>query len=57
MSAKILVVDDEPPIVDVLSYNLKRENYQVIVAMDGDYAVATAHLPDCSGTPVFSRPM
>lgn len=42
MTAKILVVDDEPPIIDVLSYNLKRENYEVIVATDGDHALTLA---------------
>jgi DNA-binding response OmpR family regulator len=40
--AKILVVDDEPPIVDVLAYNLKRANYEVIVARDGEEALAAA---------------
>jgi two-component system response regulator VicR len=42
MPAKILIVDDEPPIVDVLSYNLKRANYDVIIARDGEQALAQA---------------
>ena len=42
MSAKILIVDDEPPIVDMLSYNLKRANYEVLVAWDGEQALALA---------------
>jgi len=42
MSARILVVDDEPPIVDVLVYNLERANYQVLVARDGEEALALA---------------
>ena len=42
MSAKILIVDDEPPIVDMLAYNLKRANYQVIIARDGEEALAKA---------------
>lgn len=42
MSAKILIVDDEPPIVDVLSYNLKQANYQVVIARDGEEALAQA---------------
>lgn len=42
MSAKILIVDDEPPIIDMLSYNLKRGNYEVIVAWDGDQALQQA---------------
>jgi DNA-binding response OmpR family regulator len=42
MSAKILVVDDEPPIVDMLAYNLRRANYQVVIARDGQEAVTQA---------------
>lgn len=42
MNAKILIVDDEPPIIDVLAYNLKRENYQVVIARDGEEALAQA---------------
>ncbi len=42
MSARILVVDDEPPIVDVLVYNLKRYNYEVLVARNGEEALAQA---------------
>ena len=40
--ARILVVDDEPPIVDVLVYNLQRANYEVIVARDGREALTKA---------------
>jgi two-component system response regulator VicR len=40
--SKILVVDDEPPIVDVLAYNLQRANYQVSIARDGEEALAKA---------------
>jgi DNA-binding response OmpR family regulator len=40
--ARILVVDDEPPIVDVLDYNLKRANYEVVIARDGQEALAKA---------------
>ena len=40
--ARILVVDDEPPIVDVLVYNLQRANYQVVVARDGKEALTKA---------------
>ena len=42
MSARILVVDDEPPIVDMLSYNLERANYEVITARDGEEALVKA---------------
>jgi two-component system response regulator VicR len=37
---KILIVDDEPPIIDVLSYNLKRANYDIVIARDGEQALA-----------------
>jgi DNA-binding response OmpR family regulator len=40
--ARILVVDDEPPIVDVLAYNLERANYEVIIARDGEEALSKA---------------
>jgi two-component system response regulator VicR len=43
VSARILVVDDEPAIVDVLVYNLERANYEVVVARDGKDALAKAH--------------
>ena len=42
MAAKILVVDDERSIVDVLTYNLKREQYEVLVARDGEQALELA---------------
>jgi two-component system response regulator VicR len=40
--AKILIVDDEPPIIDVLAYNLKRASYEVVVARDGQQALVQA---------------
>ncbi len=45
---KILVVDDEADILEFLSYNLKREGYQVMVASDGKSAIdeAQKHLPN-----------
>lgn len=42
MSARILIVDDEPAIVDVLVYNLQRANYDVVVARDGREALTRA---------------
>ncbi|RZS96380.1 response regulator [Cecembia calidifontis] len=45
---KVLVVDDEPDIVDLLTYNLKKEGYEVETAEDGVKAVkvASKFLPD-----------
>src|SRR5699024_10699740 len=42
MSSKILVVDDEQPIADILKFNLEKEGYQVICAYDGDEAIKLA---------------
>lgn len=39
MNEKILVVDDEKPIVDILKYNLSKDGYNVLVAYDGDEAI------------------
>lgn len=39
---KVLVVDDEPDIVDLLTYNLKKEGYEVESAEDGVKAVKIA---------------
>ena len=39
---KILVVDDEKPIVDILVYNLQKEGYETIEANDGVEAVEKA---------------
>ena len=39
---KILVVDDEEPIANILEFNLKKEGYDVIVANDGEKAVELA---------------
>jgi|LSQX01.3.fsa_nt_gb two-component system response regulator VicR len=39
---KILVVDDEKPIVDIVRFNLKKEGYTVIEAYDGHEAVSKA---------------
>ncbi|MCA1020528.1 response regulator [Halobacillus litoralis] len=42
MAQKILVVDDEKPIADILKFNLEKEGYEVVCAYDGDEAVAKA---------------
>lgn len=45
---KILVVDDEQPIADILKFNLEKEGYEVVCAFDGEEAVnlAFAEEPD-----------
>lgn len=40
MAYKILVVDDEKPIADILKFNLENEGYEVVCAHDGDEAIA-----------------
>ncbi|WP_040206716.1 response regulator YycF [Neobacillus jeddahensis] len=39
MEKKILVVDDEKPIADILQFNLKKEGYAVYCAYDGNEAL------------------
>lgn len=41
-SVKILVVDDEPDILEFLEYNLKKEGYQVYTASNGEEGVELA---------------
>ncbi|HNL26528.1 MAG TPA: response regulator, partial [bacterium] len=38
----ILCVDDEHDILDILTYNLKKEGYQVYTADNGDKAITMA---------------
>ena len=44
----ILIIEDEPSLVDVLTYNLTKEGFEVIVATDGQEGLRLAHtaLPD-----------
>lgn len=46
MKTKILAVDDEEPIADILKFNLENEGYEVIVAHDGNTAVELAEKED-----------
>jgi two-component system alkaline phosphatase synthesis response regulator PhoP len=47
MKKKVLVVDDERDIVDLLRYNLQREGYDVIAAGNGEQALEkTSEKPD-----------
>ncbi|MBN1537225.1 MAG: response regulator transcription factor [Anaerolineales bacterium] len=42
MSARILVVDDEPSVTDLLAYNLRKTGYEVFIAADGSEALRLA---------------
>ncbi|MDP2176367.1 MAG: response regulator transcription factor [Bacteroidota bacterium] len=42
LSYKILIVDDEIDIIELLSYNLKKENFTVVAAMNGKEAIQIA---------------
>jgi len=39
---KILIVDDEPDILEIIKYNLEKEGYQVFTASDGKSGIAIA---------------
>ncbi|MBM6830107.1 response regulator transcription factor [Anaerotignum lactatifermentans] len=39
MDKKVLIVDDEKNIVDIIAFNLKKEGYQVLTAADGEEGV------------------
>src|SRR5512136_478101 len=42
MSARILVVDDEPAVTDLLAYNLRKALYDVLIATNGVDALRLA---------------
>ena len=42
MTDRILVVDDEPAVTDLLAYNLRKAHYDVMVAGDGHEALRLA---------------
>lgn len=42
MSKKILVVEDEKPIADILKFNLENEGYEVLTVHDGEEAIEVA---------------
>lgn len=42
MSQKILIVEDEPPLVGILEYLFRDEGYEVIVAYDGETGLELA---------------
>src|SRR5579864_5138879 len=46
--SKILIIEDEVSLVEVLTYNLQREGYEVVVASEGKEGLrkGQTHLPD-----------
>ncbi len=46
--SKILIIEDEVSLVEVLTYNLEREGYEVVVASEGKEGLrkGQTHLPD-----------
>ncbi len=47
-NTKILLVDDEPDILEIVGYNLSQEGYQIITASNGKEAItkAKSEIPD-----------
>jgi DNA-binding response OmpR family regulator len=40
--SKLLVVEDDPNLLETLRYNLSQESYDVVTASDGEQAIAVA---------------
>src|SRR4030043_454849 len=67
MSAKILIVDDEPNVLRMVSYTLHAEGYEIVTAQNGAEAITKAKteapdlilldvmLPDMSGVEVCAQ--
>jgi len=43
MSIRVLVVDDETAVTDLIGYNLQKAHYEVLTAHDGETALQIAH--------------
>ena len=46
MEKTVLIVEDERAIVEILKFNLKREGYQTLEALDGETGLALARSGD-----------
>ena len=46
MDKKILIVEDEKPIADILQFNLEKEGYQIEIAYDGEEALEKVEKSD-----------
>ena len=50
---KILVVDDDPDIIEIISYNLKKENYKVFFCYNGTDSIKIAEKENFDQISVF----
>ena len=67
MSAKILLVEDDPSLTELIKYNLEQEGFEVLVEMDGEEGLMSAQtnspdlilldwmLPNLSGIEICRR--
>jgi two-component system phosphate regulon response regulator PhoB len=67
MSAKILLVEDDPSLTELICYNLQQEGFEVLVEMDGEEGLMSAQsntpdlilldwmLPNLSGIEICRR--
>ena len=67
LDISVLIVEDEPPLVELLRYNIEKEGFGVQIATDGEKALLLASenepdlvildwmLPDISGIDVCRR--
>lgn len=67
MSAKILLVEDDPSLTELICYNLEQEGFEVLVEMDGEEGLMSAQsntpdlilldwmLPNLSGIEICRR--
>ena len=46
MAISVLIVEDERPIVEILKFNLKREGYETLEALDGETGLELARTGD-----------
>ena len=50
MNDKVLVIEDEPALLETLSYNLTRQGYDVVAVADGKLGIDAARagsVPTC----------
>ena len=50
MAKTVLIVEDERAIVEILKFNLKREGYETLEALDGQTGLQLAQTDDPDGS-------